>query len=115
MMNVAARHLSRRTLLRGLGVALPLPWLEAMGRLTALAGAADSRAAPPNRIAFLYAPNGQHMADWTPKGEGRDFELASIMEPFASVKQKLTVLSGLAADKPRAHGDSTGRLPGLLE
>ena len=46
---------------------------------------------------------------------GVDFELASIMEPFASVKQKLTVLSGLAADKARAHGDSTGRLPGLLE
>ena len=108
MMNVAVRQLSRRTLLRGLGVALPLPWLEAMGRLTTLAAAADSRATPPNRVAFLYAPNGQHMADWTPKGEGRDFELASIMEPFASVKQKLTVLSGLAADKARAHGDGGG-------
>ena len=114
MMNVTARQLSRRTLLRGLGVALPLPWLEAMGRLTTLAAAADSQsapdsqAAPPNRVAFLYAPNGQHMADWTPKGEGRDFELASIMEPFASLKQKLTVLSGLAADKARAHGDGGG-------
>ena len=114
MMTVTARQLSRRTLLRGLGVALPLPWLEAMGRLTTLAAAADSQsapdsqAAPPNRVAFLYAPNGQHMADWTPKGEGRDFELASIMEPFASLKQKLTVLSGLAADKARAHGDGGG-------
>ena len=71
MMNVAVRQLSRRTLLRGLGVALPLPWLEAMGRLTTLAAAADSRTAPPNRVAFLYAPNQQHMADWTPKGAGR--------------------------------------------
>ncbi len=107
-MTVTARQLSRRTMLRGLGVALPLPWLEAMGRRAAWAAAADSRDAPPNRIAFLYAPNGQHMPDWTPCGEGRDFELAAIMEPLASLKSKLTVLSGLAADKARAHGDGGG-------
>ncbi|MFM9196007.1 MAG: DUF1552 domain-containing protein, partial [Planctomycetia bacterium] len=108
MPNVTARTLSRRTLLRGIGVALPLPWLEAMGPLAARAAAAAAQPAPPNRVAFLYAPNGQHMPDWTPKGEGRDFELAPIMAPLAGLKQKLTVLSGLAADKARPHGDGGG-------
>ena len=108
MLNVTARPLSRRRLLRGLGVALPLPWLEAMGPLAARAAAAATQAGPPNRVAFLYAPNGQHMPDWTPEGEGRDFELSAILEPLAGLKQKLTVLSGLAADKARPHGDGGG-------
>lgn len=108
MLNVNARRLARRTLLRGLGVALPLPWLEAMGPLVARSAAATTQTDPPNRMAFLYAPNGQHMPDWTPQGEGRDFELAAIMEPLAQLKPKLTVLSGLAADKARSHGDGGG-------
>ena len=108
MLTGIARQLSRRTLLRGLGVALPLPWLEAMGPLAARAAASPSRSGPPNRMAFLYAPNGQHMPDWTPRGEGRDFELSPIMEPLARLKPKLTVLSGLAADKARPHGDGGG-------
>jgi|694.fasta_scaffold23889_2 hypothetical protein len=104
--NVTAKLLSRRTLLRGLGVSLPLPWLEAMGPLTARAAA--TQPGPPNRLAFLYAPNGQHMPDWTPRGEGRDFELSPILLPMAGLKEKLTVLSGLEADKARSHGDGGG-------
>ncbi|MFM8707978.1 MAG: DUF1552 domain-containing protein [Planctomycetia bacterium] len=108
MPNVTARTLSRRTLLRGIGVALPLPWLEAMGPLAARAAAAAAQPAPPNPVAVLYGPNGQHNPHGTPKGEGRDFELAPIMAPLAGLKQKLTVLSGLAADKARPHGDGGG-------
>jgi hypothetical protein len=48
------------------------------------------------------------MPDWTPRGEGADFELSAIMEPLAGLKQKLTVLSGLTADKARPHGDGGG-------
>src|SRR4030095_7354300 len=56
----------------------------------------------------IYVPNGKNMADWTPQREGADFDLPVILEPLAPVKEKLLVLTGLAADKARAHGDGGG-------
>ncbi|MDB5339072.1 MAG: hypothetical protein JWN70_4691 [Planctomycetaceae bacterium] len=105
-----SNKLSRRTVLRSMGgVAVSLPWLEAMGPVTAWS---DEPAAPgktvPNRMAFIYVPNGKNMDDWTPKTEGADFELPAILQPLASVKDKLLVLSGLTADKARPHGDGGG-------
>ena len=64
--------LSRRTVLKGLGVSMALPWLEAMGPLKAWAAEPTPDKAVPNRMAFLYVPNGKNMADWTPKAEGAD-------------------------------------------
>lgn len=100
--------LSRRTALRGLGVAVSLPWLEAMGPLNAWADAQPAKPVVPNRMAILYVPNGKNMADWTPTQEGSDFTLPAILEPLAPVKDKLLVLTGLAADKARPHGDGGG-------
>jgi hypothetical protein len=59
-------------------------------------------------VAFLYVPNGVNMADWTPAAEGSDFALPPILEPLASVRSQLLVLSGLTADKARPHGDGGG-------
>jgi Protein of unknown function (DUF1552) len=98
--------LSRRTVLHGLGAALALPWLEAMGSLPLL-GASDGRKFP-NRMAFLYVPNGKNMADWTPKTEGANFDLPPILEPLKPVQKDLLVLTGLTADKARDHGDGGG-------
>lgn len=101
--------LSRRTVLRGLGVAVSLPWLEAMGPLTSWAGdATNPTTAAPNRMAFLYVPNGKNMVDWTPPTEGADFELTPILAPLANVRDYLLVLTGLTADKARPHGDGGG-------
>ena len=68
--------ISRRTVLKGLGTAIALPFLEAMGPTLALAD--TRRAAAPKRMAFIYIPNGAHMADWTPKEEGPGFSLPYI-------------------------------------
>lgn len=100
--------LSRRTFLRGLGVALPLPWLEIMGAQNAWAESADPKTVAPNRMAFLYVPNGKHMPDWTPQKEGAGFDLPPILEPLAAVREKLLVLTGLTADGARPHGDGGG-------
>jgi hypothetical protein len=62
----------------------------------------------PNRLAFLYVPNGKDMPNWTPKGEGKLGELSPIMQALAPVKDDILVLSGLAADKARAYGDGGG-------
>src|SRR6516162_6794953 len=100
--------LSRRTVLRGLGAAVALPWLEAMGPLNSWAAETKPNQAAPNRMAFLYVPNGKNMVDWTPKAEGTSFDLPAILEPLKEHRQDLLVLTGLTADKARAHGDGGG-------
>jgi hypothetical protein len=99
-------HISRRAVLRGLGTAVALPLLDAMAPSWLLA--ADGKKNIPNRMAFVYVPNGKHMPDWTPKAVGADFELPYILEPLAGVKDKLLVLSGLAQDHGRPNGDGPG-------
>jgi Protein of unknown function (DUF1552) len=102
------KPISRRTVLRSLGVAVSLPWLEAMGPVTAWAANAAPASVAPNRMAFLYVPNGQNMADWTPKQEGAEFDLPPILQPLAAHQKQLLVMSGLTADKARAYGDGGG-------
>jgi hypothetical protein len=87
---------------------MSLPWLEGMGPMQAWADAVAPRSAAPNRMAFLYVPNGVHMADWTPKEVGASFELPPILQPLTAVKDQLLVLTGLTADKARPHGDGGG-------
>lgn len=79
--------ISRRTLLRGAGVSLGLPWLEAM--------AATPSGKPPVRMAFLYMPNGVNVANWFPKEKGRNFDLPKTLTPLASLKDQITVFSNL--------------------
>ena len=103
-----SKPISRRMVLQGLGVSLSLPWLETMGPVTAWAENAVLNTVAPNRMAFLYVPNGKHMPEWTPKQDGANFELSPILEPLAGVKDKLLVLTGLTADKARPYGDGGG-------
>lgn len=101
--------ISRRTLLRGLGVSLALPWLEAMGPVVAWADDAGGKAKKaPTRMAFIYVPNGKNMADWTPSAEGTSYELPHILKPLEEVRTDFNVLTGLTADKARPHGDGGG-------
>src|SRR6185503_563947 len=96
--------ISRRTLLRGLGAAVAVPWLDAM-----MPAFARSTPAPfPTRLGFIYVPNGKNMDDWTPKAEGADYELPSILQPLKDLKGEFSILTGLTADKARAHGDGGG-------
>src|SRR5437763_12987162 len=93
-MGVKSEPLSRRTFLRGAGVALGLPLLEAMRP----ARAAAAEAVAPVRAAYLYFPNGAWMDAWVPKRTGPDHELPFSLTPLEPVKDSVVVLSGL--DKP---------------
>jgi hypothetical protein len=90
---------SRRTVLRGLGAAVALPWLEAT---------ATARAPSPRRLAFVYVPNGKIMKSWTPSGEGRGFSLSSTLAPLADFRNQLLVISGLHHRNGEALGDGAG-------
>jgi hypothetical protein len=104
--------LPRRTFLRGAGAAIALPLLDAM-----VPALAQSAPATPKRVGFIYMPNGVAMNFdginfWTPKTQGKNFELSRILTPLAPYKDKLTVVSGLAhhqadAQDDGANGDHT--------
>src|SRR5690606_22678238 len=98
-------HISRRTVLKGLGTAVALPLLDAMKPALALAG---EKQGTPTRMVFVYVPNGKHMPDWTPTAVGDAWELPYIMQPLAAVKDRLLVVSGLAQHHARANGDGPG-------
>lgn len=96
------KQISRRALLRGAGVAMALPWLEAMGPRSLFAAPA---APPPVRMAFIFVPNGQNMDGWkAPKAGG----MAETFAPLKNVTQKVLHISGLAQKGAEAQGDGAG-------
>lgn len=97
------KPLARRTFLQGVGATLALPMLDAMRPARA---AADGSA--PRRLAYVFFPNGAIMPDWKPEGVGTDYELPKTLQPLAPHKSDLLVISGLAHDMARAHGDGAG-------
>ncbi|HEX5432512.1 MAG TPA: DUF1552 domain-containing protein [Bryobacteraceae bacterium] len=96
------KTLPRRTVLRGLGAAVGLPFLEAM--LPPLRAAVK----PAHRFLTFYVPNGMAMPYWTPKGEGTAFELSPILEPLAPFKDQMVVLSGMHASWNYIHAGASG-------
>jgi len=98
--------LSRRAVLRGMGTAVTLPWLETLGR-PGLARAAVA-VAVPTRMAFLYIPNGVHVPRWRPEGEGRDYRFGPTLEPLAGFKDDLQIITGLAHRNGTAGNDGGG-------
>jgi Protein of unknown function (DUF1552) len=102
---LTSKSLPRRTVLRGLGATLSLPFLEAMVPAISRARAASR---PVNRFLAFYVPNGMAMPYWSPKGEGTSFELSPILEPLAPFRNKLLVLSGLNASWNYIHAGASG-------
>src|SRR5690348_12402784 len=100
-------QIPRRTVLKGLGTAVALPLLEVMRRPLLANGQAAARPAP-NRMAFLFVPNGVQIPEWTPKGEGAGYELSPILNVLAGHRDDFSVLSGLTQNWARDHGDGGG-------
>jgi hypothetical protein len=96
-MFLTKKYVSRRTVLRGMGVAVSLPFLEAM--VPAATALANTAAAPKPRLGFFYFPHGAIMEKWTPTTAGRDFKLSPILEPLAPFRNQLTVVSNIG-NKP---------------
>jgi len=94
---ITRRHLSRRTLLRGLGVGISLPLLDAM--IPAATALAQTAAAAKPRLGFFYFPHGAVMERWTPAKNGRDFDTNFINQGLAPFKDQLTIVSNLG-NKP---------------
>lgn len=105
--------LSRRTMLRGLGVSIALPWMESLTIAGEPAVAGATAAAPPLRLAVLFAGNGFHSKEWWAKGSGKGMELGRVLEPVAEFREKLLFVKGLyneQARKGNIHSSQTGNL-----
>ena len=91
---------------------MALPWFESLATRGTSHGSAarasNRRETPPQRMAFIFVPNGIHLSDWTPKSLGHGYDLPKILQPLAPVQDELMVLSGLTHDKGRANGDGAG-------
>ena len=105
-MIIRKMHLSRRTMLRGLGATLALPLLDSM--VPALTALSNTAAAPVRRLGVFYVPNGMSMPYWFPKAEGPLAELPPTLRSLAELKDRVLLLGGLAdesANLVRGGGD----------
>jgi hypothetical protein len=103
---LSAKSLPRRTVLRGLGATMALPFLEAMVPAFSLRGRAAAK--PVHRFQTFYVPNGMAMPYWSPKGEGAAFALSPILEPLAAYRNQMLVLSGVKASWNYIHAGASG-------
>lgn len=102
-MSVLWNRITRRAMLKGAGVAMCLPWLEAL-ESAAAAASAGPQAAPPVRMGILYMPNGVNPHTWTPEGLDTGFELSPTLSALEGLKSEVLVLSQLM-NKQSIDGD----------
>jgi hypothetical protein len=106
-MFITKMALPRRTFLRGVGVSLAVPLLDAM--VPALSALAGTPAKPARRLGFIYTPNGATMAAWTPQGEGPALDaLSPTLAPLEPFRDQLLVPTGLAQRQAESMGDGNG-------
>src|SRR5688500_17355351 len=104
---------TRRTMLRGLGVTMALPWLESLNVWGDEPQGEEKASQAPVRLAVLFAGNGFHSKEWWAKGQGKDMELGQVLAPLASFRERLLFIRGLyneEALKGNIHSSQTGNL-----
>lgn len=97
------RCISRRRMLRGIGVSLGLPLLDAM-----TPAFAAPRTPAPCRMLVNYVPNGVVMKDWLPPDTGANFTLPEILQPMKAYRDRMVVIEGLAQHFGWPNEDGTG-------
>ena len=110
---MAIHHFSRRTMLRGLGVSMALPWMESSRVWGDESKAAKEASTAPTRMAILFSGCGFHKQEWCAKGEGDALELGKVLAPLNDFRDQLTFIRGLynaEALKGNIHSSQTGNL-----
>jgi len=108
-MFISRKHLSRRTVLRGMGVSLSLPLLDAM--IPASTALAETAAKPTPRMGFVYFPHGAVMKAWSPAETGTGYTMSPILQPLEPFRSQMTIVSGLrnkGGESSDPHGIMAG-------
>jgi hypothetical protein len=111
-MNSQANKLSRRTLLKGVGVTMALPWLESIPFWGSEPVSGAPR--PPKRFAALFMGNGISPPNWWARGSGADMQLSKSLEPLAALRPRLNVISGLFNKQATGVGIHPGQTGNIL-
>jgi len=104
---------SRRTMLRGLGVTMALPWLESINVWGDESTGREPSSEAPLRLAVLFSGNGFHAREWWAKGEGASMELGQVLAPLNDYRERLLFIQGLynaEALKGNIHSSQTGNI-----
>ena len=104
---------SRRTMLRGLGVSMALPWMESMAVWGQETSAIKPSQEAPTRMAILFAGCGFHRHEWWAKGNGSNMELGKVLHPLNDYRDRMVFIKGLynaEALKGNIHSSQTGNL-----
>jgi hypothetical protein len=104
-MFITKRSLSRRTMLRGMGATLALPFLDAM--VPAATALAKTAAQPAPRFGAVFVPMGERPSHWTPTTTGAGFEFSPILKPIERFRDSLVVVSNLDRPPGGTHAVST--------
>src|SRR5437016_1969924 len=107
-MDSRSHKLSRRTLLRGVGVTMALPWLESIPLVGSETASRTSPSEHPQRFAALFMGNGISPKNWWAKGSGSDMQLSKSLEPLSALRSRLNVIFGLF----NKHATGVGIHPG---
>ena len=105
--------LSRRTMLRGLGCSMALPWMESAVVWGDTPNGNEPSSEAPIRMAILFSGCGYHTNEWWAKGQGAEMELGKVLKPLEPHKDKLNFIKGLynaEALKGNIHSSQTGNL-----
>src|SRR5580692_13200798 len=102
MIFITKKHLSRRTMLRGLGVSVALPLLDSM------VPAQTPLAKAKPRFCGIYVPHGATMDKWTPAQEGAGFEFTETLKPLEKLRDRVCVVSNLAHPSASGVGSDAG-------
>src|SRR5438067_9360445 len=110
-MSLFRKHVSRRSVLKGVGATIALPLLDAMNP-AATVWAKTPAGSAPKRFAFVGFPHGAIMDHWSPAQTGANFEMTPILAPLAPFREHLTIVSGLRnkpgeTPEPHAYIEST--------
>ena len=106
-------EITRRTMLRGLGVTMALPWMESVRVWGDTKKGAKKASEAPVRMAILFSGCGYHTKEWWAKGEGKDMQLGKVLAPLNDFREKMVFIRGLynkEALKGNIHSSQTGNL-----
>jgi hypothetical protein len=114
IMSAHSDKISRRALLKGVGVTMALPWLESLSGWGSESAPRPSTPAYPQRFAALFMGNGISPNNWWAKGSGAAMELSKSLEPLAPLRPRLNVVSGLFNKQATGVGIHPGQTGNIL-
>lgn len=107
------QDINRRTMLRGLGASIALPWMESINVWGDEPRGSKPSSEAPVRLAVLFSGNGYHSKEWWARGEGKAMEFGKVLAPLNDFREKSVFISGLfnaEAMKGNIHSSQTGNI-----